>query len=508
MPIYAVIDIGSNTVRLVIYQEKPSGRYEELHNVKIVARLREDLTEDLVLTEAGIKKLIHILTHFNNILDEQHVDTMICAATAAIRQAVNREDVKRRVSQETGLTMRILSEEEEAYYGFLAVKHSIMVSEAITIDIGGGSTELTYFKDRDIQESISLPFGALTLKRRFFNAKEDKASLEKLLLFLQAQFEAIPWLQTGIPVIAIGGSARNLALIHQGLHHYPIGGLHQYEMDPSEIPTVLNELISLDVSDRQKVEGLSKDRADIIIPAISSFQALCECIEAPKWILSRKGLREGLLYEMIHRSNGVTQSEVSVLDKSMTELENDFGTDTSDTGEVVRLAKMLADLLEEHRFFELEATDRKLLESAGRLFQLGQYIDREAASQHTFYVLSNRTIDGLFHEQRVKLALVASFHSKSRLEEWAQPFKGWFYKKERKTLSYLGSLLKFSKALNATDRKIVEAISLKEHESHVEFIIHCRKDCLSESYQAEKYIKHIEKAIKKEIVLTFEEMGM
>jgi exopolyphosphatase / guanosine-5'-triphosphate,3'-diphosphate pyrophosphatase len=143
---YGIIDIGSNTMRLVIYERNKSGRLKEVENVKAVARLRNYLTEDNVLTEEGIRVLLETLLSFQDITRHHQIQHVKCVATATIRQAKNQEDIKKLVEETTDFPIRVLSEYEEAYYGFLAAVNSTPITEGITIDIGGGSTELTYIK--------------------------------------------------------------------------------------------------------------------------------------------------------------------------------------------------------------------------------------------------------------------------------------------------------------------------------------------------------------------------
>lgn len=182
------------------------------------------------------------------------------------------------------MNIRILSEEEEAYYGYLAVVHSTSLKEGITVDIGGGSTEVTYFENRELKASHSFPFGALTLKDFFKKSIPTTEEITTLRQYLREQFATLPWLKDReVKLVAIGGSARNLAQIHQNLESYPLAGLHEYQMFQKDIIEVSSYLTSLKPSKLAKVEGLSKDRADIIIPAIEVFHCLYQTIQQKAW---------------------------------------------------------------------------------------------------------------------------------------------------------------------------------------------------------------------------------
>src|SRR5690606_1479843 len=296
---YAIIDIGSNTIRLVIYTRDKSGRFTESENVKAVARLRNYLNEDNVLKQEGIDVLIKTLKSFQEVTRHHQLKDIKCVATAAVRQAVNQDSILAAVEKETDFTMRILSEFEEANYGYLAVVNSTPFASGITVDIGGGSTEVTYFHNRQLIFFYSFPFGALSLKQQFVEGNTPtKGELRELRSFLKEQFDQLEWLaDKRLPLIGIGGSARNMAQIHQEHIEYPLSGVHQYMMIRDDVEEVSDLLKSVDFSELQRLEGLSKDRADIIIPAVEVFRYLMELIDTKQFALSRKGLRDGVFYE-------------------------------------------------------------------------------------------------------------------------------------------------------------------------------------------------------------------
>ncbi|MEF3331033.1 exopolyphosphatase [Oceanobacillus oncorhynchi] len=500
---YAIIDIGSNTMRLVIYEKTKGNRLKEIENVKASSRLRTFLEEDNTLNQAGIDRLIDTLKSFQEVLDTYTLQDTICAATAAVRQAENKKEIETQIVERTGLNIRIVSEQEEAYYGYLAVIHSTSLTEGVTVDIGGGSTEVTYFEGRELKESHSFPFGALTLKDFFHKSIPTTEELSKLRHYLKDQFATLPWLaDKEVKLVAIGGSARNLAQVHQNLESYPLAGLHEYQMFQKDIMEVSNHLTSLKPAKLAKVEGLSKDRADIIIPAIEVFHCLYQTVQAESLILSRKGLRDGVLYEHLAKQFDSSLFP-NVLEESIQELVNDYDLDRKHISHVQKLTEQIFDFCKENGLIHLDKQDRQLLKMASFLFNLGEYIDSESSPQHTFYLLANRTIDGLEHRERLKLALVASFKNKTVFKQFIQPYKSWFLKEERQKLLDLGSLLKFTYCLDATKRQIVEKVEFTSKKKTLIIRIYTKGNAMPEEYQAEKQKKHLEKAIGKEVDLEF-----
>ncbi len=501
---FAIIDIGSNTMRLVIYHNERNGRLKEIENIKTMARLRNYLDDRQYLNKTGMDILISTLKNFEEITKYHDIQNINAVATATIRHAKNQHEILENIQTYTNLDVKILSEFEEAYYGFLAVINSTSITEGITIDVGGGSTEITYFQDRKLIFYHSFPFGALSLRKQFLEGPvptEDE--LFQLTTYLHEQINKIDWIKDKVvPIIGIGGSARNIAQIDQRHKMYPLGGLHQYEMSSNDLATVKESLISLPFEKLKCVEGLSEDRADIIIPALEVFNVFYQIINASSFILSRKGLRDGVVYEELLRPFGIKMFP-NVLEESLYELEYDYDININNVVQVSRIAISILNSLRKFGF--LSITDIELTEAkrAALLFQLGRYIDDEASSQHTFYLLANRTIDGLMHGERLRLAAIASFKSKTYLKNYLEPFADWISKEDFVVIRILGAVLRLAYALNETKRNIVEQLEMTVIQEDLMFIIMCSNNWQAEQYHAEKQKKQLEKVLKRNIILHF-----
>lgn len=503
---YAIIDIGSNTIRLVIYTRDKSGRFSESENVKAVARLRNYLTDDNALSEEGVQVLIDTLKSFQEVTRHHQLEAIKCVATAAVRQAKNQEAIIQRVGEETDFTMRILSEYEEAHYGYLAVVNSMSYKSGITVDIGGGSTELTLFEDRELIHFHSFPFGALSLKKQFIEGDTPKNSeLKALREYLEQQFLSLDWIEgKKLPLIGIGGSARNLAQIHQEKIDYPLSGVHQYTMKRKEVDETNEWLGSMEFDDLQRVEGLSRDRADIIIPAVEVFNCLMALIDAEIFALSRKGLRDGVFYEEMTKDFEMPVFP-NVIEESFYDLAIDYDINLTHAIHVTNSSLMIVRELQKQGFLALTEKDHQWVRLGSSMYNLGTYIDSESSNQHTFYLLANRTIDGLLHKERILVALLASYKNKNLFKRNATPYEDWFTEEELEKFNIIGAVIKFAYSLNATKRDIVEDIQLESQKEELIFSIQCREDWKPEQYQVEKQKKHLEKLLKKAITVHFHE---
>ncbi|WP_369902857.1 exopolyphosphatase [Bacillus manliponensis] len=500
---YGIIDIGSNTMRLVIYEKQEGGAYKEIENTKVVARLRNYLIKGSLIEE-GIHILLRTLLQFQESTRFHKLSTVLCVATATIRQAQNQSTIKQLVEEKTDFTLRILSEYEEARYGYMAVVNSTPFTEGMIVDIGGGSTEVTYFKNREIVAYHSFPFGALSLRKQFvYKNMPTSEELEELRRYLWYQFQTLPWLKgKKLPLIAIGGSARNMVNIHQNLISYPISGLHLYKMAGKDIEDVKKHILKLSFAELQKLEGLAKDRADTIIPAIEVFDMLVDITEASSFVLSRKGLREGVFYEELTSEFGISYYP-NIIEESIYLLSHAYEMDMGGVVKVLNISTKICRELERCGIASFTTEDWSMLYRAAKVFNIGKYIDNESSSQHTYYLLANKTIDGMLHKERVRLALIASYKSKMLFKQYIKPFEGWFDKNEQTHMRLLGAILQLAAAMNVTNRDMVDAIRMMKYKDELIVNITCKYVPLAERIQAEKQKKQLEKVIKMNIELRF-----
>ncbi|MCM3196588.1 Ppx/GppA family phosphatase [Priestia megaterium] len=500
-----IIDIGSNTMRLVIYAQPQKGLpFKEIQNIKMGIRLRTYLNTEKIVSDEGISKLIDTLHSFQLLLHHYDVTNVTCIATATIRQAKNREDVIHIVQEKTGFTLTLLNEYEEAFYGYTAVIHSTDIKEGITVDMGGGSTEITYFQNRELVEYCSLPFGSLSLRLDFVKGSiPTEEEYEQIRQYVQAQLEDIPWIANKkVPLIGIGGSARNFGQLHQHLIDYPLAGIHQYEMNVSTVQEVQDNLKTFTFSELQKLEGLSKERADTILPSLEVFRLLLNWSNSSKFIISKKGLREGILYNKIEEQD---YSSRKLVNMSMQDIMYDFRINMDNSRQIFKIAKSILKQVNKIKEMDGLITDKdvKLLEHAACIFHLGKYLNEESSSHHTFYLLSNRSILGLSHQERVKLALIASYKGKRTFRQYIESFKDWYTQDEQKKMCLLGSILKVAQSLNITKRNVVTDIKFSSKNGDWIMDIQCHDDYKPEEYRTEKQKKHLEKSLKVSLIPNF-----
>lgn len=500
-----LIDIGSNTIRLVIFEFDKKTGLDEVLNIKTPARLSQYLTNDLTMTQEGIEVLTTTLSSFKRVSDKFATDELHPIATAAIRQSTNRDDIIKHIEQQLNITMRIIPEESEAFYGYYAITHTTNISDGISVDIGGGSTEVTLFKDKQLKAAHSFPFGVVTLTKKFFSDKphNDKHAIKDMEKFLIKQFSQLDWLNDAqVALVGVGGSARNVARIHQSAHDYPIGGVHNYSMSAKDVEEVFSLIKKSSRNELKDVDGLSGDRIDIILPAVAVFKNLFTKINATQFTFSRKGLREGYVMHLISEQFPDQFNKENIRQDALYHLANEYKIEEKSAKQRVKLALSLLNQLIETKHLDISKTDKRLFAEGSYLYYLGSFINADSSSPHTYYIIANSMIEGFTHQERVKLALLASFKNKSLMKFYSHETK-WLVQDELDTIQSLGGIIKFINALNISQTNVVDRIYLKKEKGDYTLYVFYEGEPVAEEYQANRQKKHIEKILKDKLSINF-----
>ncbi len=213
----AIIDIGSNSARLVISHIYKNGSYNMVYSQKEALRLSQKVDAKNLLTAEAFSATIETMKSFAYMCKIYNADKTIAVATAAIRNAANGAELAERVAAETGIRLHIISGNAEAYISYLGAINTLNVKHGIIFDLGGGSTELILFRNREITDSVSLPFGAVNTTE-MFNTRDAMPPnvFSDIIFFIMSRLSRYPWLkQQGLPLIGVGGTARTVTKIIQ-----------------------------------------------------------------------------------------------------------------------------------------------------------------------------------------------------------------------------------------------------------------------------------------------------
>jgi exopolyphosphatase / guanosine-5'-triphosphate,3'-diphosphate pyrophosphatase len=448
-----IIDIGSNSIRLVIYDTTPEGGYKIIKECKSSARLSEKITKEGRLEEKDMKNVVPVLLQFKEVCEVFGVDKIRAGATAAIRNAANSGEIISYLSKESSIPIEVISGHQEAYFGFLGVINAFDVEDGFVIDIGGGSTEITLFRGRRYQHSISFPFGAVNTNVLFgMKGNWNEEQVRKLQVYVTGRLVEHSWLNEspGLPLYGLGGTLRSLGKLDQKQREYSLPNSHGYTMSTATIDRFMNTLPVMPYDKRKDLEGLSKSRADIIVSGLIIFRTVYQYIGASSAIISGEGLREGMLHDLLKPEEPVRSS---ALEYSLgTILRFDIRTSTRHLDHIFKLAKSLyAPLKGEGNTKEQEM----LIYVSIMLHRTGSNINYYQSKRHTRYWLMNSPIRGLTHRQLILCAMIASYSTKSRKQKLSTAHKDILLASDEELIHKLGTLVQLSIALDGSETGVV-----------------------------------------------------
>jgi exopolyphosphatase/guanosine-5'-triphosphate,3'-diphosphate pyrophosphatase len=296
--IYAIIDIGSNTIRLSVFKAE-EGDVINLFNVKESASLRTYLKKG-TLTKNGVDRLVSTLKEFKNLIDNfDDIDKVFPFATATIRDSANRVEILSRVKEEVGYDIEILSAEDESSLAFLGANSTIEIKRGVLTDIGGGSSEVVIIGQSKVLKSTSIDIGSLSAfndcVERLFATKDEKKEIDELIK--QKLADNKMYREEHEILSAVGGSARaSLKLYNE---YYNLDSSN-FSMDAGQFNTMVKEII--DLEDREKLDlilSVKADRIHTLIPGMIILNRICKYFYCKQINVSQTGVREGYLYSKI-----------------------------------------------------------------------------------------------------------------------------------------------------------------------------------------------------------------
>ncbi|MDB5459888.1 MAG: exopolyphosphatase [Caulobacteraceae bacterium] len=385
----AVLDVGSNSVRLVVYRLEGRAIWS-LFNEKVQAGLGRGVEQTGLLDPDGVDAALKALRRFRALLDAVQPQAIYTAATAAVREAADGRNFVDRVRAETGLELRVLEGEQEARFAALGVLAGAPDADGVVGDLGGFSLELVRLNQGRPGVGITLPLGpfALGLGRPFDAAAVRRAVSRKLDSAFAFRAPCF---------YAVGGAWRTLALVHMRLADYPLEILHQYELSAAEALDTARFIARQSKGSLERIEGVSKKRVEALPYAAVLMECLVERLELERVSISAYGLREGLLYDAM-------PAELKALDPLI--------EGCAALGARQAIAEDLGHALEDWLAPTLGALppvfsagrDPVLLAAACRLADLGSRLHPDHRAHLVFEQVLRAPIAGLNHAERAFMA--------------------------------------------------------------------------------------------------------
>lgn len=457
---FGVIDLGSNSVRLNIVQVYDNGAYNLLDQAKVMVRLSENLQGDHKLKAEPMERTIHAVKLFQKLLNTYEVKAVNAVATAAVRMATNGQEFLERVKRETGVEFHVISGQEEAYYDYLGAVNTIDLNNYVMIDIGGGSTEIGWVENRQLKESVSLPFGSVILTEAFMSQESRAEGLRQAENFVVEAMKKLNWLKKakGYPVVGMGGVVRTLGKMDKQKKKYPAISLHNYQLSLKETQQLIKKLADSSPQEIGQLPGASKERADILGPGVIPLKVLMELIDSEQFIVSGNGLRDGLFFETYFGSKAQPLVLENVLEHSLVNVMRRYQIDNAHSRHVALLSlKLFDDMKSWHDFTALE---RKILYVGGMLHDIGMHIEYYNHHRHGFYLTLNSRVYGLNNEETILAAFMVAMHRESKFKEDLNLYKQVVDKSRLERLKKLSLFLRMAEKLDRSESQVVRNIKV------------------------------------------------
>lgn len=399
--ITAVIDIGSNSARMVIYEKTSRFAFHLLHEVKSQVRLPENAYQNGGnLQEKAMQRTYDALANFLSIASSFKARKILCVATSALRDAPNKQEFISRVKNGLKLNIKVIDGESEALYGAIACSNLLPKADALTIDIGGGSTEFSYIINGQVTNTLSLPLGTVRLKELFF----DKKDIEGARKYINEELDKLENLPI-VNLIGIGGTFRALSRAVMKNIKYPLNKLHAFEFSAKSMSAFIDKIMNANER-KLKTLNIKPDRYDVIKPgSLIIAELLKRKTDITNLITSGVGVREGVYLSDLLRHQ--KQTFPANFNPSVRYLLDTYITDTSHSNQLAKLAKQIFELT--CKSYNIDEKHKKELVIAAKLSPIGSSLHHYSSNQHSYYLIQTALEYGFTHQEIILIATLTKY---------------------------------------------------------------------------------------------------
>lgn len=481
----AAIDVGTNSIRLVVAEAERSGSYRVLDDEKVTTRLGRGLTGSGRLSDRAMDESAKAIARMKKIADGYQVDMLRAVATCAVREAENGPEFIDLVLREAGVGLLLISADEEARlaYQSVAAAFDIASMNAAVVDIGGGSTEIVLSTNGVVERVASLPLGAVRLTDIFGPCDAgDSRAFKQMRAHVRSVLQELAPIPDSSPQIMFGAggtftTAASIALQQAGGQSpsrtiLPVRG---FETDRGNLRHLLDRLRKMPLRDRPSVPGLSPDRADIIVAGLTIAECVMKALGVNRLRVHDRGIRDGLILSMIDEIfRAPKHSTRAPVAKSQAAAA--FGAacrfEERHSRHVTRLSLAIFDQL----VLALDAQNepwasplsRELLEAGALLHDVGYLIDYSKHHKHAYHLILHSGMPGFTHRELLVVANIARYHRRSVPKSSHENFAR-LEKSDREIVRRLTGILRIADGLDRAHSQAVHAARIELEDETVVF---------------------------------------
>ena len=504
----AAIDIGTNSVHMIVVRVRSDLSFEVIDREKSMVRLGAGGLDGKALTTESMNAALQALSKFKRLAESHSVDKILAAATSATREARNGGEFLARIDAETGIRPRVITGADEARLIHLAAVYGVDVSgaRAVVIDIGGGSVEITLGTATSTQAAKSFKIGVIRLTERFVKSDplsgRDEQKLSKhVLAEIDRHCEQIT--SIGFDrVIGTSGTILSLGTVATAVAEGVVPTeLRNLRVPAKQIRRLRKEVVGLSLAQRLTMPGLDPRRADLVVAGAVLLDSILRRLGAEDITLCDLALREGLVLDYIRRNSKHIAHVDSIPDvrrRSSLELAERCNYYAEHAQQVVRLALAIFD--QTRAVHGLTDREREWLEFAALLHDIGSLISYERHHRHSYYLIRNGDLRGFDPDEIEVVALVARYHRrgtpKRSHEEYARlpaPL--------RRTVRTLASILRVAESLDRSHTQVISSLDFRDRGDDALLLVHATGDAELEVWATNRHLQPFERLLGKPVRL-------
>lgn len=458
----AAIDIGTNSIRCIVAEATREGKFKVLDDEKVTVRLGENLAQTGMISLEATERALDAVRRFQKLLAGLKVETVEAVATSAVRGASNGRELVTALTKELGHEVRVICGEEEAELAAASALFNFDTNgkRFAMADIGGGSLEVVTAYGNHIEECYTLNLGTVIMTERFLCNDPIKASELQ-----QLQRHVRECLKKTLPdervsadtLIGSGGTVTSLGYMVMNKRGDAYASVHGYEVLRSEVIHTLAMLMRRDLKDRRTIPGLNPDRADIIVAGIAAIDELMRFLGTNRLLVNERGIREGLIIRAMKRQGLIPEaSPPRNWRNSVLEFARSCQVDEPHSLHVAHLALSIFDALALP--FSLKKSDRRILEAAAILHDIGCFISYGSHHKHSYHLIRHADLFGFSPRERELIAQIARYHRKSLPKRKHESFQT-LREKDRQLVTRLGGILRMADGLDRRRAGFVQEVS-------------------------------------------------
>ncbi|HET7219600.1 MAG TPA: Ppx/GppA phosphatase family protein [Vicinamibacterales bacterium] len=501
----AAIDIGTNSIHMIVVQVRPDLSFEVIDREKDMVRLGAGGLDGRSLTPTAMGAALQTMSKFKRIADSHKVDEIVAAATSATREAENGGDFIAEVDRQTGIRIKVISGTEEARLIHLAAGYGVDIggTTAVVVDIGGGSVEITLGTATHLTLGRSFKVGVIRLTEHFVKSDplsggDERRLIKHLNKEMGSYIDQI--VARGFDrVIGTSGTILSLGVMASTADGKPPEDLRNRRVGAKALHKLRKHLVESDIEERLATPGMDPRRADLSVAGSVLFDTIVRRLGADSFTLCDLALREGLVLDYIHRNSArirKVERYPDVRRRSIIELGERCGYWSEHAQQVARLALNIFD--QTRSVHGLSDREREWLEYGALLHDIGVHISYERHHRHSYYLIKNGDLRGFDPDEIEVIALIARYHRQATPKKSHEGY-GDLRGSLRKTVKTLSAMVRLAEGLDRSHAQALEGIDLYPRGDDYLARLRAAGDAELEVWAAHRHVAPLEALLGKPI---------